>query len=286
MKYLIPLLLPALLFAAQPKNVQKDPSTNIPTESITDALLLYPNRAMGALEVNVAKRVNTKSISTDSTLTFSATASTGAIFGLVLTNSDSSSHVITIPSSYSLALADDITTFTIPADTTIEITWRYNGTTYFLAGEPFTIADLTTGTVATASAVPINVAGVDGKTTVANILALAPVTFVLTVDDVADSLNYGVGFVGAAFTVTEIRAVHTGSGLSSPSIIATVKHGTNRTSGTTIEAVTAISSTTGTSVTSGFDDATVPANSWIWVETSSKSGTTDNFEIVVRGTYD
>lgn len=112
------------------------------------------------------------------------------------------------------------------------------------------------------------------------------VTFVLTVDDLADSLNYDIGFVGAAFTVTEIRGVHFGSGLSSPSIVATVKHGTDRTSGTTIEAVTATSSTTGTSVTSGFDDATVPANSFIWIETGSKSGTTDNFTIIVRGTYD
>jgi hypothetical protein len=112
------------------------------------------------------------------------------------------------------------------------------------------------------------------------------VTFVLTIDDLANSLNYDIGFVGAAFTVTEIRGVHFGSGLSSPSIVATVKHGTDRTSGTTIEAVTATSSTTGTSVTTGFDDATVPANSFIWIETGSKSGTTDNFTIIVRGTYD
>lgn len=112
------------------------------------------------------------------------------------------------------------------------------------------------------------------------------VTFVLTIDDLADSLNYDIGFVGAAFTVTEIRAVHIGTGLSSPSVVATVKHGTNRTSGTTIEAVTVTSSTTGTSVTTGFDDATIPQDSWIWVETSGKSGTTDNITIIVRGTYD
>jgi len=112
------------------------------------------------------------------------------------------------------------------------------------------------------------------------------VTFVLTIDTLADSMNYDIGFVGAAFTVTEIRGVHFGSGLSSPSIVATVKHGTDRTSGTTIEAVTVTSSTTGTSVTSGLDDATVPANSFIWVETSGKSGTTNDLTIIVRGTYD
>lgn len=112
------------------------------------------------------------------------------------------------------------------------------------------------------------------------------VTFVLTIDDLADSLNYDIGFVGAAFTVAEIRVVHFGSGLSSPSVVATVKHGTDRTSGSTVHAVTATSSTTGTSVTSAFTDATIPANSFIWVETGSKSGTTDNLTIIVRGTYD
>jgi hypothetical protein len=108
----------------------------------------------------------------------------------------------------------------------------------------------------------------------------------LTIDDLADSLNYGITYVTDAVTIVGIKGVHTGSGLSSPSIVATVKHGTDRTSGTTIEAVTVTSSTTGTADDGTLSDATVPAGSWIWVETSGKSGTTDNFELVIRYTHD
>jgi hypothetical protein len=108
----------------------------------------------------------------------------------------------------------------------------------------------------------------------------------LTIDDLADSLNYGITYVTEAVTIVGIKGVHTGSGLSSPSIVATLKHGTDRTSGTTIEAVTVTSSTTGTADDGTLSDATVPAGSWIWVETSSKSGTTDNFELVIRYTHD
>lgn len=114
-------------------------------------------------------------------------------------------------------------------------------------------------------------------------------TFVLTIDDVADSMDYAIAFVDRAFTISEIRAVHAGTGLSSPDIDIDVRHSTDRSAaGNQVDttAMTITSSTTGNSFTSGFEDATVPASSWIWVETSSKSGTTDNLEIVIRGTYD
>jgi hypothetical protein len=113
------------------------------------------------------------------------------------------------------------------------------------------------------------------------------VTFSLTVDALADSMNYGIGFVGAAFTVTEIRSVHVGASLSSPSILLKVYHGTDRSSGTAAvtAGTTVTSATTGSSVTQ-FDSAACAANSWLWITTGSKSGTTDKFEVVVRGTYD
>jgi hypothetical protein len=113
-------------------------------------------------------------------------------------------------------------------------------------------------------------------------------TLMLTIDAVADSMNYGLGFVSAAFTISEIRAVHVGT-LATPDIDIDIRHSTDRSAaGNQVEAtaMTITSSTTGDSFTSGFEDATVPANSWIWVETSSISGTTDNLEVVVRGTYD
>lgn len=113
--------------------------------------------------------------------------------------------------------------------------------------------------------------------------------FVLTVDTVADGMDYAVGFVPAAFTISELRFVHAGTGLSSPDIDVTVLHSTDRSaSGNAVVSggTTVTSSTTGQSVTGGFSDATVPANSWIWIETTSRSGTTANLEVIVRGSYD
>lgn len=139
-----------------------------------DPLLLTPNSAMGALAVDVTKKRNTKSISTDSTLTFSATPTAGFTFGLVLTNSDTAAKTITIPSSYSLTTLATRTSFTIPGSSTVELSWTYDGTTYSLAGEPYTISDLTTVTPATGDYLPLydSSGAVDGKATIANILAL------------------------------------------------------------------------------------------------------------------
>lgn len=111
------------------------------------------------------------------------------------------------------------------------------------------------------------------------------VVFLLTIDAVADSMNYTIAYVPAAFTITELRFVHNGT-TSSPSITPTIKHGTDRSSGTAVvtspSAVTSM--TTGASVTS-FNSATTAANAWLWVETASKSGTTDKFTIAVVGHY-
>lgn len=108
----------------------------------------------------------------------------------------------------------------------------------------------------------------------------------LTFDNIADGDDYVAFFTRQAITVVEIRGVHFGSGLSSPSVVATVKHGTDVTSMTTVEAVTVTSSTTGTSVTSGIDDATIPANSWVRIALSGKSGTTNDLAISITYTHD
>ena len=91
---------------------------------------------MGALAVDVTKYRNTKSVSADSTITFSATASSGAFFGLHLTNSDSAGHIITIPSSFSMLRNATITALTIPASSQLWLVWHYDGTTYRVWGDP------------------------------------------------------------------------------------------------------------------------------------------------------
>lgn len=92
--------------------------------------------AMAALAIDVTKYLNTKSISVDSTLTFSATPAANTWFGLFLTNTDTAGHTITIPSSYSMASNSTKTSFYLPAGHVAYIQWRYNGTVYRMFGEP------------------------------------------------------------------------------------------------------------------------------------------------------
>lgn len=98
------------------------------------ASITTPN-AMGALAIDVTKGLNTKSVSADSTFTFSATASTNAWFQMRLTNTDGSAHTMTIPSSFSVGQQATVTTFSLPAGGTVVLTWHYDGTTYFVGGE-------------------------------------------------------------------------------------------------------------------------------------------------------
>jgi len=93
-------------------------------------------------------------------------------------------------------------------------------------------------------------------------------------------------FTNKAITVTEMRAVLLGS--STPSVTWTIRHGTDR-NDTGAEVVT--SGTTTTSVTSGddvtsFNDATIVADSFVWLETTAKSGTVDLITITLIGTFD
>lgn len=96
--------------------------------------------AMAALAINVTKRLNTKTVSADSTFTLSATATAGAIFGLRLTEGGGLARTITIPSSYSQARAATITSFTLLANSTVDLVWQYDGTTYFIYNDPVTAA--------------------------------------------------------------------------------------------------------------------------------------------------
>jgi hypothetical protein len=110
--------------------------------------MLYASSAMGALAVDVTELDNTKTISTDSTLTFSATPSTGQIFGLAITNSDSAAHTITIPSSKSEALGGAArTTFVLAPSQQATLKWRHEGSSvYTMWGDPVRILDLTSAT--------------------------------------------------------------------------------------------------------------------------------------------
>lgn len=102
--------------------------------------------AMGALVVDVTKAQNTKSVTADSTLTFSATPSAGTRFGLRI-SADATDRTITIPSSYSLARGVAITSFTLAASTTAYLQWEYTGSVYNLVGDPLTASQAALGRI-------------------------------------------------------------------------------------------------------------------------------------------
>lgn len=101
---------------------------------------LTTQNAMGALVVDTSKRVNTKTISVDSTLTFNGAPAAGTRFSLLLTNSDGSNPcTITIPNSYSVLRKATVTSVGIANAATIELSWFYTGSTYILESEPIGI---------------------------------------------------------------------------------------------------------------------------------------------------
>lgn len=109
--------------------------------------------AMGAgTAIDVTRGLNTKSIAVDTTLTFSATpASANTWFQLYIENTDTNARTITIPSSYSVLRQAAITAFVMPASSQYLLTWRYDGTTYKLFGEPAPDGYLGEQTIASAA---------------------------------------------------------------------------------------------------------------------------------------
>ncbi len=111
--------------------------------AVYDGARVNTANALGAFAIDVTKGLNTKTIAADQTFTFSGTpANTNQIFSLAVTNSDSSSHTLTIPSSFSEGQGAAITTVAIAASSKVTLTWRYDGSVYNIYGDPV----LTTGT--------------------------------------------------------------------------------------------------------------------------------------------
>jgi hypothetical protein len=84
-----------------------------------------------------------------------------------------------------------------------------------------------------------------------------------------------------------MRAVLIGS--STPSVTWTVRHHATDRSNAGSEVVTG--GTTTTSTTSGsdvtsFDDATIPADSFVWIETTAQSGTVTELHVSIKYSLD
>jgi len=113
--------------------------------------------------------------------------------------------------------------------------------------------------------------------------AIIKFSYSITVEDPDSSEDISIAFTNRAITITEMRAVLVGS--STPSVTWTIRHGTDR-SAAGAEVVTGGTTTTSTSsgsdVTS-FNDATIVADSHIWLETTAQSGTVNSISITIIG---
>ena len=87
-----------------------------------------------------------------------------------------------------------------------------------------------------------------------------------------------------AITLTKLEVVVVGD--STPSVTWTLLRDTSRSaSGTTIKTGTATNETTGDTFTT-FTNASVPADSFIWLETSGQSGNVDEMSLTISYTED
>jgi hypothetical protein len=107
----------------------------------------------------------------------------------------------------------------------------------------------------------------------------------ITIEDPAADENVSMFFTTVAITVTQITAVIQGS----TSVDFNIEHGASRASGTDVMTAddTADSTTTGNITTSGgFTDATIPADSFVWLTTSALSGTPTELNVTIEYTED
>lgn len=127
--------------------------------------------AMAALAIDTSKSWNTKSISADSTVTWSGTPATSpVIFGGRIKNTDSVSHTITWPTTFDLARqASAATVVTIPGGGRLEWSALYDGTDYELLGTSVRIADLSAGTPAAADLVSFSQSGVEKQAAISTL---------------------------------------------------------------------------------------------------------------------
>lgn len=83
--------------------------------------------AMGALSIDTTKGLNTKSVSADSTFTFSAQPATDTWFSLYVANTDTAPHILTIPSCFSMVTQGNRTTMPIAASGQLYLVFRHSG---------------------------------------------------------------------------------------------------------------------------------------------------------------
>ena len=110
-------------------------------------------------------------------------------------------------------------------------------------------------------------------------------SFSITIETPTASEDIGLQRFNVPITITKIVGVLTGDYTS---VTINPKFSTDRSAAGTavLSSATAITSTTTGTVITSFGDATIPADSFLWLETTAKTGTAGNLELTVFFTKD
>jgi hypothetical protein len=103
----------------------------------------------------------------------------------------------------------------------------------------------------------------------------------LTIANPGASEDFSFFFTDKAITILKITAVLVGS--ASPSVTWTIRHDADRSAAGTevVTGGTVTTSVTTGSVVTSFNDATVIANAFLWLETTAQSGTVNSINVTV-----
>jgi hypothetical protein len=107
----------------------------------------------------------------------------------------------------------------------------------------------------------------------------------VTIESPTSSEDIGLFYTDVAITVTKLAEALRGT---SPSVTFQINHNSNRSAGspnTLFSSDRTATSTTGATTTT-FNDATIPAGSWVWITTSAMSGTVAEINITLTYTID
>jgi hypothetical protein len=113
---------------------------------------------------------------------------------------------------------------------------------------------------------------------------LATLSKSVTIIDPVATDDSTIFYTPVAITITDVRSHITGT----TNVVFNISHATTRT-GTPLDVFSSditLTSTSGQSNNSGFNDATIPAGSWVWLDVVSVSGTPTRFHATVIYTED
>ena len=107
----------------------------------------------------------------------------------------------------------------------------------------------------------------------------------ITIESPTSSEDITWFFTDRAITVAQVRAV-LANGAATPTVTYQVFHATDRSAaGTGVTTSGAVTNTT-TGADATLSDTTIPANSWVWIETTAQGGTTPELALFMEYTDD